>query len=155
MPSSAPPAGPLAQLAAPDDWSVANPKRRVFPGQPDQVAPARRFVAQVLDGSPAVDDAVLCTSELVSNAIVHTRSGQDGMFEVVVWCGRDSACIAVIDDGSQGRPAPRAAGPGELAESGHGLAVVQNLTACWGHHRYQDGSWPGAVVWFRIDWNPG
>jgi anti-sigma regulatory factor (Ser/Thr protein kinase) len=151
MPRSAPPAGTLAQLTA----QVANPERRVFPGLPLQLAQVRRFVARALDGCPVLDEAVLCVSELASNAIVHTRTGQGGRFEVVVWRGPGSACVAVIDDGSETRPAPRRSAPGDLAESGHGLAVVQNLTACWGHHRYQDGAWQGAVVWFRIDWSRG
>src|SRR5277367_5536313 len=37
------PAGSLAQLAGHGAWLVATPKRRVFPGRPDQVAHARRF----------------------------------------------------------------------------------------------------------------
>jgi anti-sigma regulatory factor (Ser/Thr protein kinase) len=155
MPPSVPPAGTLAQLAAPGAALAANPERCVFPGLPVQLARARRFVARALDGCPVLDEAVLCVSELASNAIIHTRTGQGGQFEVVVWRGPGSACIAVIDDGSETRPAPRRPAPGDLAESGHGLAVVQNLTACWGHHRHRDGSWSGAVVWFRIDWGAG
>ncbi len=57
-------------------------------------------------------------------AIQHTRSGQGGQFEVLVWRGRASACVAVIDDGARHGPAPRSPGPGDLAESGHGLHVV-------------------------------
>jgi anti-sigma regulatory factor (Ser/Thr protein kinase) len=119
------------------------------------VARARRFVARVLDGCPVTDEAVLCVSELVSNTIQHTRTGQGGSFQVIVWRGRASACVAVLDDGSETRPEPRHGASGELAESGHGLAVVRDLTACWGYHRYQDGAWQGGVVWFRIDWSPG
>jgi anti-sigma regulatory factor (Ser/Thr protein kinase) len=127
----------------------------VFPGRPDQVAHGRRFVARALSGCPAADDAVLCTSELVSNAIVHTRTGQGGTFQAVVWRGRASACVAVLDDGSPSMPAPGRIAPADLAESGHGLAVVQELAASWGHHAYQDGSARGRVVWFRVGWSPG
>jgi anti-sigma regulatory factor (Ser/Thr protein kinase) len=123
----------LAQLAGQGPRLVAAPKRRVFPGCPDQVAHARGFVARALEGCPVADDAVLCTSELVSNAIVHTRTGQGGAFQVVVWRGRACACVAVLDDGSESRPVPGQAAPSELAESGHGLAVVQELAASWGH----------------------
>jgi anti-sigma regulatory factor (Ser/Thr protein kinase) len=127
----------------------------VFPGRPDQVAHARRFVARALDGCPAADDAVLCASELVSNAIVHTRTGQGGTFQVVAWRGRACACVAVLDDGSQTLPVPGRPRPTGLAESGHGLAVVQELAAGWGHHEYQDGSSRGRAVWFRLSWSPG
>jgi serine/threonine-protein kinase RsbW len=154
MSPSAQPAATLAQFAVQGAALVANPRRRVFPGRPEQVAHARRFTARVLDGCPVADDVILCVSELASNAIAHTRTGQGGSFQVVVWRGPDSACVAVIDDGARTRPAPSRTAPEELAESGHGLAVIQELTACWGHHRHQDGSWQGGVVWFRIDWNP-
>jgi hypothetical protein len=74
-PPHALPAGSLAQLAGHGAWLVATPKRRVFPGRPDQVAQARRFVGRVLSGCPVADDALLCVSELASNAIRHTRTG--------------------------------------------------------------------------------
>jgi hypothetical protein len=83
-PPPALPAGSLAQLAGHGAWLVATPKRRVFPGRPDQVAHARRFVGRILTGCPVADDALLCTSELASNAIRHTRTGRNGKFEVVV-----------------------------------------------------------------------
>src|ERR1019366_5601332 len=45
-----------------------------YPGRPDQVWRARRDVARHLAGHPASDDAVLITSELASNAVLHSRS---------------------------------------------------------------------------------
>jgi serine/threonine-protein kinase RsbW len=153
VPPHALPAGSLAQLAWHGAWLVTTPKRRVFPGRPDQVAQARRFVARVLDGCPVTDDALLCASELASNAIRHTRSGRGGKFQVLVWRGQSSACVAVLDDGSDSTPTPGAGQPGRLAESGHGLLAVQTLAAWWGHHIYRDGSTRGTAVWFRLDWN--
>ena len=157
VPSGVPPhtrpAGSLTQLAWHGAWLVTTPKRRVFPGRPDQVAHARRFVARVLDGCPVVDDALLCASELASNAIRHTRTGLSGKFQVLVWCGRTSACVAVLDDGSATTPTPSPGPPGRLAESGHGLLTVQTLAAWWGHHTYRDGATRGTAVWFRLDWN--
>jgi anti-sigma regulatory factor (Ser/Thr protein kinase) len=146
------PAGSLTQLAWRGAWLVTTPKRRVFPGRLDQVAQARRFVARVLDGCPVSDDALLCTSELASNAVRHTRTGWNGKFQVVVWRGRSSACVAVLDDGSDTTPVPGQ--PGRVAESGHGLLAVQTLAARWGHHSYRDGSTRGTAVWFRLDWKP-
>lgn len=149
------PAGTMVQLAGLGAWLVATPKRRVFPGRPDQVAQARRFVARLLDGCPVTDDAQLCASELASNAIRHTRTGRrSGKFQVVVWRGRASVCVAVLDDGSDSIPVATAGTAGSLAESGHGLLTVQTLAAWWGHHDYRDGSARGTVVWFRLDWDP-
>ncbi len=72
LPAGSRPAGTMAQLAGQGACLVATPKRRVFPGRPEQVALARRFVARMLDGCPVADDAQLCASELASNAIRHT-----------------------------------------------------------------------------------
>ena len=154
FPPHALPAGSLTQLAWHGAWLVTIPKRRVFPGQLDQVGHARRFVARVLDGCPVADDALLCASELASNAVRHTRTGRNGKFQVVVWRGRASACVAVLDDGSDTIPTPCPSRPGRLAESGHGLLTVQTLAAWWGHHTYRDGSTRGTAVWFRLDWKP-
>ena len=148
------PAGSLAQLAGHGAWMVAIPKRRVFPGRPDQVAHARRFVGRALKGCPVADDALLCVSELASNAIRHTRTGRSGKFQVVVWRGRASACVAVLDDGSATTPTPVPAQSARVEESGHGLLAVQTLAAWWGHHTYRDGSTRGTAVWFRLDWKP-
>jgi serine/threonine-protein kinase RsbW len=153
-PPPALPAGSLAQLAGHGAWLVATPKRRVFPGRPDQVAQARRFVGRVLSGCPVADDALLCVSELASNAIRHTRTGRNGKFQVVVWRGMASACVAVLDDGSDTIPTPTPGQTGRLAESGHGLLAVQALAAWWGHHTYRDGSIRGTAVCCRLDWTP-
>ena len=50
---------------------------RTFPATPEQAREARRFLAAILDGRPA-DDAILCLSELVTNACLHSRSHQPG-----------------------------------------------------------------------------
>jgi hypothetical protein len=149
---AAPPAGTLTQLAGQGASLVTHPKRRVFPGRPEQVAVARRFVARVLDGCPVVDDAQLCTSELAANAIQHTMSGLGGHFQVVVWRGWASACVAVLDEGSPSKPTMIADAFGTLAECGHGLRTVAALARWWGHHSYQDGPVRGTAVCFRLDW---
>src|SRR6266705_2478482 len=53
--------------------------RRVFAGRADQVRHARRFVkAALAEGCPLADLVVLLSDELVTNAVVHTRSGDGG-----------------------------------------------------------------------------
>ena len=51
---------------------------RAFPATPAQVREARQFLTGILDGHPATDDAVLCLSELVTNATIHSRSREPG-----------------------------------------------------------------------------
>src|SRR5215469_15048965 len=62
-----------------------------LPGEPQQVSRARGFVARTLAsaGLPGVDSdaATLLTSELVTNAIVHTDSGKPGGTVTVVVLG--------------------------------------------------------------------
>jgi anti-sigma regulatory factor (Ser/Thr protein kinase) len=123
--------------------------RQAFPGRVDQVSRARRFVRQPLDGCPVVDDAALCVSELVTNALVHTASGGGGKFEVVVDCDNARTRIAVHDGGSGKTPAALTVG-GE-SEEGRGLSLVSSLAHAWG----QSGDEQGRTVWFELRWASG
>lgn len=127
---------------------MTRPRRRVFPGRPAQVAHARRFVTQMLEGCPITDEAVLCVSELASNALAHTASGKGGVFEVIVCRGETSALVAVYDDGSDTPPAAR--GLDATSENGRGLGVVALIASRWAHF----GGRSGRVVWFEMCWDP-
>jgi anti-sigma regulatory factor (Ser/Thr protein kinase) len=120
--------------------------RRVFAGRADEVRHARRFVKAALDECPLADLVVLLADELVTNAVVHTRSGDGGLFEVRVWSGPSSACVAVLDGGSDGKPSPAA--PDTVHESGRGLALVDALATRWGHAGGRDGR----ITWFLVRW---
>lgn len=121
------------------------PRRRVFPGHPAQVAHARRFVQRTLAAHGPAADAALLTSELATNAIQHTATGQGGTFEIII-CQRPATVrIAVIDAGSPAIPAP--APHGHLNDSGRGLALVDALARQWG----QQGNRHARAVWFELD----
>jgi anti-sigma regulatory factor (Ser/Thr protein kinase) len=120
-----------------------------IPGRPEEVSGARAFIVRTLaDGGkgPTVDSdaATLLTSELVTNAIVHTASGAPGgTVTIVVVDVPDGVLIEVIDDGAAGTPVVK----GDLlATDGHGLFLVQQLTAQWGYLR--DAA--GTTVWFHL-----
>jgi anti-sigma regulatory factor (Ser/Thr protein kinase) len=144
-PEARPAAGPCRAeglvLAVPS-WA------RVFPGTPRQVRAARRFVAGLLDGSPFRDDAVIIVSELVTNATLHSRSGNPGgLVTVQVTRWRLGVRIAVTDQGSGSRPAVGDSGPGrEPAESGHGLYLVGRLAARLDWHDDASGRTIHAVL---------
>ena len=123
----------------------SRPERRVFPGRPDQVACARRFISQVLTRCPAMADAVLLTSELVTNTLQHTRTGAGGDFEVIACHSRSGIRVTITDDGSRAAPVP--APHSTLATCGRGLALVGALSARWG----QQGDARGRAVWFELD----
>ncbi len=57
-----------------------------IPGRPEQVSRARAYVAAL--AGAAAETAALLTSELVTNAVLHTRSGRDGGTVTVVVIGR-------------------------------------------------------------------
>ena len=126
--------------------TVIRPRRRVFPGADGQVGRARLFVGDVLDGCPVADDAVLLTSELVTNAIAHTASGTGGKVIVTVYRADTRVRVEVHDDGSDRVPVVRMGG--EARESGFGLGLVELMADRWGHC----GGRRGRVVWFMLEW---
>jgi anti-sigma regulatory factor (Ser/Thr protein kinase) len=117
---------PLAMLS----WA------RAFPGAPEQAGAARRFVADLLTGSPVRDDAVAVISELFANAVVHTDSGKPGgLVTVQVGRWRRGVRIAVTDQGSASVPVIRPPTVSRApAESGNGLFMVSRLARHLGWH---------------------
>lgn len=126
--------------------------RRRFPGLSGQVKHARRFVARCLAGAPEVDSAILLTSELVTNAIAHSASGEPGgKFEIMVSLGDGWACVEVADLGGPGTPSPQERDPYDISEHGRGLDLVEALAHSWG--TVQRAPAPGRAVWFVLAWD--
>jgi anti-sigma regulatory factor (Ser/Thr protein kinase) len=121
-------------------------KRQTFAGSVDQVRQARSFVGRVLDDCPVADVAALLASELATNAIIHTASGKDGKFAVIVHCAGTWARVEVWDEGSVSIPV--ACSRGTPGESGYGLGLVELMASRWG----QEGGVRGRVVWFELEW---
>ena len=110
----------------------------VSPGRPQYVAGARRWAQAVAAawGAGAADTA-LVVSELVTNALRHTRSGQPGGTVTVVVAGAwEAVTVHVHDLGSDGGqvPGPSAADPAGagLADDGWGLPIVIAVSTEWG-----------------------
>jgi anti-sigma regulatory factor (Ser/Thr protein kinase) len=127
--------------------SFVRAKRRVFPGRREQVAQARRFVGRALEGCPVSDEAILCLSELATNALLHTASGTRGEFEVIVQRGESWARIAVCDEGSPKIPTARILDA--VSEDGRGLGLMALIAYRWG----QWGNEQGRTVWFELRWD--
>jgi anti-sigma regulatory factor (Ser/Thr protein kinase) len=115
---------------------------RSFPGTPAHISQARAFLAAVIEGFPAADEAVLLVSELAANACAHTVSGQPGgMFTVrAEVCAGAYVHAEVEDDGSAWD------GNMSAAEPPHGLYLLQELSDDCGTRRGKHG-W---VTWFTI-----
>jgi anti-sigma regulatory factor (Ser/Thr protein kinase) len=122
--------------------------------EPTAAAAARRFVRGTLQswladgavtvGHGLVDDAVLLTSELVTNAVVHAGT------PVQVTCSlTDSAVEVVVRDGHPARLVPEATDsepdPAERT-GGRGLLLPAALASAWGV-AYGRAS---KAVWFRL-----
>ncbi|HEY3732592.1 MAG TPA: SpoIIE family protein phosphatase [Streptosporangiaceae bacterium] len=123
--------------------------------EPSAAAEARRFVRETLrswgvpgpaaGASVLVDDAVLLTSELVTNAVVHAGT------QVLLSCRmtQDTVEVAVRDRHpsrtlSSELPPP-VTDPGEKT-SGRGLMLPSALASAWGVTYTQSAK----AVWFRI-----
>jgi anti-sigma regulatory factor (Ser/Thr protein kinase) len=117
------------------------------PGEPEQVSLVRRFVARTLAaGLPDIDSdaATLLTSELVTNALLHTDSGlPGGSVTVVIRELPDGILVEVVDGGSAGTPVVKG---DALAGEGQGLYLVQQMAAQWGYLRDKAGT----TVWFYL-----
>lgn len=114
-----------------------------LPGRSSSLRAARDFVTGVIAGwgtRPAYDVG-LATSEVVTNAIVHTGS------DIAVRVRRiDDRARVEVHDGDPRPPAPRRYEPGAIG--GAGMHLVAALAACWGVTAIEGD---GKVVWFDID----
>ncbi len=125
--------------------SASGPWSRVLPATAAQVREARRFLADVLDGCPEADDAVLCLSELVTNATVHSDSRRPGGHVTVrATLNGCSLRVEVRDEGGPWTCPVRS----RDGQHGRGLLLVAELTHDWGR---RGDSMTGWTVWFTIN----
>jgi len=118
------------QIDLPDD--LTSPRR------------ARRAVQHLLrgDGDRYLADALLLTSELVTNAVVHASGGctLNGSFDP----GRDVLTVEVKDRSA----AIPTLGPSGRARDigGRGLRIVDRIARRWGTARTPTGK----TIWFEV-----
>ncbi|HEV7886813.1 MAG TPA: ATP-binding protein [Acidimicrobiales bacterium] len=126
-----------------DDSAGARQEARTrLSSHPTSAAAARRFVRDVLNrwrASDREEPVLLCTDELVTNAIVHVASDIE---VVVVWL---AGVIRVEVHDTSTRPPLRRVASYD-AESGRGLQLVEALASRWG----VDAGDGGKAVWFEV-----
>jgi anti-sigma regulatory factor (Ser/Thr protein kinase) len=112
----------------------------------DRYAP--QVVRQALHELPGLecarDDALLVASELVTNAVRHSRCSERELLTVEAFCDEDRLSISVIDPGASGGRAEVVTRAPE--NGGLGLRVVQELAERWGAERGRDGY----TVWAEV-----
>jgi hypothetical protein len=90
------------------------------------------------------DTAILLTSELVTNAVIHAAGS---VITLVVSCSRDQVRVDVHDTSCV---LPEMADVPADAESGRGLHLVASLAQEWGYYRTPAGK----AVYFTLAFGP-
>lgn len=99
------------------------------------------------DAFPVLDDVLVLVSEVTSNAVTHTASGDGGAFEVAVMISGGTVRVEVGDQGAASEPGLAGDNrPEDVLTGGRGLRIVDTLAAKWGHA----GDELGRVVWFEV-----
>jgi len=109
-----------------------------FAGHVETVRDARDFVREQLLGTKVdVDCAVLLTSELASNAVVHAQSD----YRITIRRNHGSIRIELLNDAPGALPVLRAP-----SEGGRGLGLVDAMSSRWGTESESDHK----LVWFEL-----
>ncbi len=122
--------------------------RSQFPANLASASAARRFVRDALRGwgaGEAVDDAVLLTSELVTNAVVHAGTS----VEVICQLAGSAVQVDVVDGApSRKLPATDQTIVGDwMRTNGRGLLLPSELAGIWGVTYGTETK----TVWFRLE----
>lgn len=123
-------------------------RRARFPGDAGAPSAARRFVRSALTEAgldELASDAVLLTSELCENAVLHAGTG----FSVELVADGVELTLAITDHGSTPMELRRAVPPApgtRRATHGRGLLLVDTVAAAWGSRHDNRGH----QVWFTL-----
>ncbi|WP_067966422.1 ATP-binding protein [Nocardiopsis trehalosi] len=113
-------------------------------------ARVREFLERSGPPRSLLDDAELAASELATNALLHSRSGQvGGVMTLFIRSGRDRVRVAVADQGEK-RPegvAGSSAVREENGDYGRGKLIIESCTTRSGEYWTESTH----VAWFEID----
>ncbi|MDG4858474.1 ATP-binding protein [Streptomyces sp. T-3] len=132
-----------------DELQLPSPREKFFPRDRRSIPAARRFAREAFADWrwPQPDDALLCVSELTTNALLHGVPPGRG-FRLRLACDGGVLRIEVHDSGDGTPRIPDGhAEPECEREGGHGLLLVSALAGKWGVG-VRD---PGKVVWCEFD----
>lgn len=130
---------------------------RTFPGTAENCGRARSWVRSLLLAYPSIRDSVeLVVSELFTNAIRHTASGEPGgAVRVTVRTEGDPPVLLRLEITDEGRREPmpaqvaRAMLPPEDAQSGRGLFIASALSYACGRLPASNGEVHPAAPTFQ------
>ena len=108
-----------------------------LPGDAKSVPIARHWARTLLTGTGhrCLDDTLLLLSEIVTNAVLHTRSGRPGGRLTVRIAETDTGLVrlAVTDEGAP--TIPRRRTPDADRTDGRGIYLLEQLAHRWGFRR--------------------
>lgn len=112
-------------------------------------ARVREFLEKTDTPAAFVDDTELAASELATNALLHSRSGQvGGIMTLFIRTERDRVRVAVADQGEKnGAPTGALAGREENGDYGRGKLIIESCSSRSGEY-WTDNT---HVAWFEID----
>ncbi|WP_046467979.1 ATP-binding protein [Allosalinactinospora lopnorensis] len=113
-------------------------------------ARVREFLEKTDNPASLVDDAELAASELATNALLHSRSGQiGGVMTLFIRTERDQVRVAVADQGEKNRGPDGATGTEreENGDYGRGKLIIESCTSRCGEYWTESTH----VAWFEID----
>jgi anti-sigma regulatory factor (Ser/Thr protein kinase) len=117
-------------------------------GGPAACGMAREIVERTVgDTTPAetLHDALLLTSELVTNAVLHGGVDESGAVDLHVASNPAVLRISVTDPGGETTPAVQDLDV--TVPGGMGLFLVEQISSRWGVDELRDG---GTQVWFEL-----
>jgi anti-sigma regulatory factor (Ser/Thr protein kinase) len=134
----------------PDGPTCAVPVRRtmqtISQDDPGQIRAARDDIRALLHdwSSPdQVESAVLLVSEAVTNVLVHTDGDAVLLAQIT---GMPGTRRLHVDVGDRSDEMPHRRSPGEMASSGRGLLLMEELADAWGVDPRGDGK----ATWFEL-----
>ncbi|RKR91494.1 serine phosphatase RsbU (regulator of sigma subunit) [Micromonospora pisi] len=118
--------------------SLEMPAEPTAPGRVRQWLTAQLTSWQVPES--VIGAAVLCTSELTTNALLHAGTAA----QVEIDLSPERLLVSVADQGTRGTVTPTRADT--LSSRGRGLGLIEQLSDAWG----TDPTVRGSTVWFEI-----
>jgi anti-sigma regulatory factor (Ser/Thr protein kinase) len=134
----------VAVLAVEHAVTPSRSARMKMPAEASAPGRVRHWLAGQLTGwqlpEQVINAAVLCTSELTTNALLH--AGTAARVEIDV--SPERLLVSVSDSGTRGTVTR--ARPDALSSRGRGLDLIERLSDSWG----TDPTVRGSTVWFEI-----
>ena len=105
--------------------------RLTIPAKPEYITLGRLALTGLSRLRPLADETLadlkLALTEACSNSVRHAYDGAEGLVEISFELYADRLVIEVADNGEGFDPAQAAAGDGELAEGGLGIAIIRSI----------------------------